>query len=270
MTPLSRRGAFTLIELLVVISIIALLIAILLPALTAARRTAKTMACTSNLRQIGLALQMYANDHDDFLPYAYDDRAANWYDGYWQRKLSPYLLSRTSGQTANPFLCPADGPDGAGGFPVWKIDPIFEQESEPGEIESSYGVNLYMFFRDADNNGVHDQVGWMLANPAFGSHFYKPQRFASMKRPTETMLLMDNRHDYYFTHMLPNTVDQTTEGWGLVDWVRHGGGEPALTNTLYADGHANSIQFRKGIVGWNETYASTAEFSMTHSFTWPY
>jgi len=72
-TP-KRAGGFTLIELLVVITIIAVLAALLFPVFGAARERARQSSCASNLRQIGLAVMMYAADYDDtFPPAAYPD-----------------------------------------------------------------------------------------------------------------------------------------------------------------------------------------------------
>ena len=63
------QAGFTLIELLVVIAILSLLIAILLPVLNQAKHHARRAACTGNLRQIGVAIHMYAEDFDDTIPY---------------------------------------------------------------------------------------------------------------------------------------------------------------------------------------------------------
>ncbi len=71
-----RRTGFTLIELLVVIAIITILAAILFPVFAQARDKARAAACLSNLKQLGLAQSMYAQDYDETLPKGYHDRAA--------------------------------------------------------------------------------------------------------------------------------------------------------------------------------------------------
>ena len=78
MAQLSRKLRFTLIELLVVIAIIAILAAMLLPALAAARASAWSANCVSNLKQLGYANIMYADNHNGLLvPYAVDMLTSN-------------------------------------------------------------------------------------------------------------------------------------------------------------------------------------------------
>src|ERR671916_1393740 len=80
--------AFTLIELLVVIAIIAILAAILFPVFAQARATARKAACASNLRQIGLAFSMYAQDYDELLVPHWIDRTGI---PDWKTLLDPYI-----------------------------------------------------------------------------------------------------------------------------------------------------------------------------------
>ena len=78
-----RRG-FTLIELLVVIAIIAILAAILFPVFAQAREAGRKASCTSNMKQIGLAIMMYAGDYDETLPWSHNPKGPvetkGWYD----------------------------------------------------------------------------------------------------------------------------------------------------------------------------------------------
>src|SRR5687767_11786674 len=103
-----RAGGFTLVELLVVIGIIALLIAILLPSLSKARKQAVSVACSSNLRQMGQAMIIYTNDNKAY-PGSLFVRGGNYY-AVWPTRLRKALGGNARSGGNNIFWCPAQEP----------------------------------------------------------------------------------------------------------------------------------------------------------------
>jgi prepilin-type N-terminal cleavage/methylation domain-containing protein len=138
-----HRIGFTLIEMLVSISVIALLMSLLLPTLGRARSQAKSVTCTSRLRQLGLALHAYANDYDAYAMPTIMDAQTHWWgrltpDGvdHTRGMLWPYLASELGERGL--YECPAQayGTYGLQGKPSNKPD-------DPNWMTSTYGYNGY-------------------------------------------------------------------------------------------------------------------------------
>ena len=99
-----RIEAFTIIEIIVVISIISLLMAILIPALAACKNQGKMIFCKSNLRQLALANQSYANDNHDYsVPGALNIDTTNLHRWYGVRASTDNPFGTTKGPLA-PYL----------------------------------------------------------------------------------------------------------------------------------------------------------------------
>lgn len=134
-----KRCGFTLIELLVVLAIIAILASLLLPALLQAKFAAKNTVCRNNLRQIGIALDMYATTFEVFPPWhapVTPDAQASW---GWPHFLGWWLIpdktgeSKVLGKVGNWFWCPLLVPGYSGG----------NYAPEPSYSYNAHGVGLW-------------------------------------------------------------------------------------------------------------------------------
>lgn len=249
--------AFTLVELLVVIGIIALLISVLLPALAGARRSANTVKCLSNLRQIGTAFQLYAQTHKGFWPVAVHEPASHrpipqerrWYD------LIAEYVSSVRMQTATDIAQIRQN-SVIWGCPEWSKIYEYDPSDFADQVRPGYGMNYYpTYFEDWETSNLAYITG------TWGNYIRQNRWTKSAQRG----LIADS-----ITHVIstPATFssasawlpyDGITWGAFYVDAARHG--KRGMTkqqsysaksmNMLFCDSHAETISVREA---WNSIH----------------
>lgn len=237
MTPNGKKevAGFTLIELLVVVAIIALLAAILFPVFARARENARKAACMSNLKQIGLAMDMYLQDYDETYPCAYMGYSApdlDWYGSTtystgvdWYTLLTPYTKSK------QVFVCPTAGATPWGGSYGWNIcGTKYTSTSSPPSPGNGFGF-----------------LPGAFETPT-GSYL----TLASVQQPSDTILVTDPASNGYTS----NGVYFYPSGGLSYIPVLHGGQNGPFNsasypvavaaggggNYLFADGHVKFLQ----------------------------
>ncbi len=163
-SPLGNRAAFTLIELLVVIAIIGVLAGLIMPVMSKAKEAGRGTVCLSNLRQLGLGLQLYVQDNNNRLPLMRDALLGTNSIPPTNTVVLPapdVLLLRYTGGNSNVWRCPSD-----------RLD-IFQQTG------TSYAWNSLLNGQDADR--------LVVMNIAFGQHiipvFYDKDNFHKDRGP---------------------------------------------------------------------------------------
>lgn len=169
----ARRAAcgFTLIELLVVVAIISLLAGILFPVFASAREKARQSSCSSNLRQIGLAILQYDQDYDErVVPYYVGAGAPNRYITWWGLE----FLNPTSYQMANGLL-----------QPYMRSTPIQACPSFKAEVSTNIGLTGYGYNTD------YLSPMQPYRTDAYGDYILHPEQISQILAPAMTVVLGD-------------------------------------------------------------------------------
>lgn len=268
---MSRKG-FTLIELLVVIAIIAILAAILFPVFAQAREQARSTSCLSNMKQLGLALKMYAQDYDEEYPMGTYDGPRNW---------EVNLDVDPSTQCLDSYTTNGAGPLKWKGFNPGDGGPVYTGCAYGAEFYRTlmavqmgpYIKNKQIWYCPSDKarqaNAANMSRGFQsyqwFVNWIWNSN--QSGDFFNIKYPDGTQKVMDNpseKSQYVTERMI--FIERGAFGWDGPDGytcqkspnnnINHSRGY----NCIFGDGHAKLIGYGKKwttvpATGWPNTCA---------------
>lgn len=209
---------FTLIELLVVVAIIAILAAMLLPALSRAREKARQAVCMNNLKQWGLAISLYTQDYNEYLPPSRDSRAS-WI--YWFDFLSSYIIKKgpQSLSWKTDMFPNRDRNDTLKNCPTKIFTPnyVYPSSAWMGKVEPDYEANA-------------DVMPYYRPDGTINEGATVAMKISRITEPSKTFVLIDGFYGIPLISSIPNFDPNSSQ---KVVVYRHSGG----ANVLYVDGH---------------------------------
>lgn len=234
----SRAGCrgFTLIELLVVIAIIAILAAMLLPALASAKERARSANCLNNLRQIGVAIVIYAGDDDDKLvPAEYNVRNGAAHEEGWPTLLrnGGYLPAPTSPEYrripsgTSVFRCPSGRPE------VYEANPVSRDDVE--------GARAFAYTSESTGTKYNLHC-WYGINAGLGGAERRP----FVRFPSDTGDRTENRLTRVSS--LTSEMPAVFDGWWLLN------GKDERVNARHAGNRRSNLLMMDGSVHGRSTF----------------
>jgi prepilin-type N-terminal cleavage/methylation domain-containing protein/prepilin-type processing-associated H-X9-DG protein len=214
----AHRSAFTLVELLVVIAIIAILSSLLLPALARSKSTAKRIQCLSNLRQMGIAANIYVADNAEFYPIAY-------YQGRNNGVVYSYAWDLTTIESGSGMV----------------IGGLLWESAGTGQIQQCPSFTGSANWLDDPYTGYNYNTSYIGHGES--ESIPAPAKSGDVKQTAKTIIFGDGQYsggaDKFMRAPFPNPGDEHFDGrWSGTQGFRH----ENLSNAAFCDGHAESLK----------------------------